>query len=63
MTGEIYDERSAVEHLHENRYLEGLIVIRLDLLKKEAVTDHIARTVLARIIGNSLGRITRTQHP
>jgi hypothetical protein len=26
MTGEIYDERSAVEHLHENRYLEGLIV-------------------------------------
>jgi hypothetical protein len=37
--------------------------IRLDLLKKKAVTDHIARTVLAGIIGNSLGRITRTQRP
>src|SRR5262252_6334557 len=54
MMGEIYDVRSAVEHLHENRYLEGFDrEIRLDLLKKEAITAHIARTALGRIIGNS----------
>ena len=44
--------RSAVEHLHENRYLEGFDRdTRLDLVKKEAVVEHIARTALARIIG------------
>jgi hypothetical protein len=54
MMGEIYDVLSAVEHLPENRYLEGFDrQMRLDLLKKEAVTDHIARTALTRIIGNS----------
>ncbi|HZZ25016.1 MAG TPA: hypothetical protein VFE60_21690 [Roseiarcus sp.] len=54
MMGEIYDIRSAVEHLHENRYLEGFDRdIRLDLLKKEAVAERIARTSLARIVGNS----------
>jgi len=54
MMGEIYDVRSAVEHLHENRYLEGFDrEIRLDLLKKEAVAEHIARTALARIAGDS----------
>lgn len=54
LMGEIYDVRSAVEHLHENRYLEGFDrETRLDLLKKETITDHIARTSLARIIGNS----------
>jgi hypothetical protein len=51
--GEIYDVRSAVEHLHENRYLEGFDrATRLDLVKKEAIVEHIARTTLARIIGD-----------
>jgi len=53
MMGEIYDVRSAVEHLHENRYLEGFDrETRLDLLKKEAVAEHIARTALARVVGD-----------
>ena len=40
MMGEIYDVRSAVEHLHENRYLEGFDrATRLDLLKKEAISS------------------------
>ena len=52
LMGEIYDVRSAVEHLHENRYLEGFDrAVRLDLLKKEAIAEHIARTALARAIG------------
>ena len=35
MMGEIYDVRSAVEHLHENRYLEGFDrATRLDLLSR-----------------------------
>jgi len=55
MMGEIYDIRSAVEHLHENRYLEGFDrATRLDLVKKEAIVEHIARTTLARIIGNNM---------
>ena len=51
--GDIYDVRSAVEHLHDNRYLEGFVrATRLDLVKKEAVTEHIGRMALARIIGD-----------
>lgn len=51
--GEIYDVR-AVEHLHENRYLEGFDrATRLDLLRKEAIVEHISRTALARILSNS----------
>jgi hypothetical protein len=54
MMGEIYDVRSAVEHLHENRYLEGFDrETRLDLLRKEAIAKHIARTALARVVGDS----------
>jgi hypothetical protein len=54
MMGEIYDVRSAVEHLHENRYLESFDrETRLDLLKKEAIAEHIARTALGRIVGES----------
>jgi hypothetical protein len=54
LMGEIYDVRSAVEHLHENRYLDGFDRdTRLDLLRKEAIAEHIARTALARIIGDS----------
>ncbi len=53
LMGEIYDVRSAVEHLHENRYLEGFNrEVRLDLLKKEAIVENIARTSISRIIEN-----------
>jgi hypothetical protein len=54
MMGEIYDVRSAVEHLHENRYLESFDrQTRLDLLKKEAITEHIVRSAIARVVGAS----------
>ena len=52
LMGEIYDVRSAVEHLHENRYLEGFDrEVRLDLLKKEAIIEYVARKTLAKVIG------------
>jgi hypothetical protein len=51
--GKMYDIRSAVEHLHENRYLESYDRgIRLDILKKEAILEWVARSALARIVGN-----------
>jgi hypothetical protein len=51
--GELYDVRSAVEHLHENRYLESFDrALRLDLVKKEAIVEYVAREALARIIGD-----------
>ena len=51
LMGALYDIRSDVEHLHENRYLETFDRdVRLDLVKKEAIVEHIARTALARII-------------
>lgn len=51
LMGEIYDVRSAVEHLHENRYLEVFDRdTRLDLMKKEAIVEHIARTSIKRVI-------------
>jgi hypothetical protein len=53
LMGEIYDVRSDVEHLHEYRYLESFDrALRLELVKKEAIVEHIARKVLARIIGD-----------
>lgn len=53
MMGELYDIRSNVEHLHENRYLETFDrEVRLDLVVKEAIVEYIARSALARIIGN-----------
>lgn len=53
LMGEIYDVRSAVEHLHENRYLEVFDrEVRLDLLKKATIVEHIARTSISRIIEN-----------
>jgi hypothetical protein len=53
LMGEIYDVRSDVEHLHEYRYLEIFDrEVRLELVRKEAIIEHIARTVLARIIGD-----------
>jgi hypothetical protein len=51
MMGEIYDVRSAVEHLHEYEYLEEFNrEVRLDLVKKEAIVEWIARSALARMI-------------
>jgi len=53
LMGEIYDVRSAVEHLYENRYLaEFNRDVRLDLLKKEAIIGHMARTSIARVVEN-----------
>ena len=54
MMGEIYDARSASEHLHENRYLESFDrETRLDLLKKEATIEFIARSALMRIVNKT----------
>lgn len=53
LMGEIYDVRSAVEHRHENRYLGSFDrETRLDLVKKEAIAEHIARNAIARIVGD-----------
>jgi hypothetical protein len=53
LMGEIYDVRSAVEHLYENVYLKDFNrEVRLDLLKKEAIVEHVARTSISRIIEN-----------
>jgi hypothetical protein len=53
LIGEIYDVRSSVEHLHEDRYLDPFLrETQLDLVKKEAIIEHIARTTLARVTHN-----------
>lgn len=53
LMGEIYDVRSSVEHLHEDRYLDPLTrPVQVDLTKKEAIIEHIARSTLARIALN-----------
>ena len=47
----LYDIRSHVEHLHENLYLEPFDHdVRIELVRKEAMVEHIARTALVRII-------------
>ncbi len=54
LMGALYDIRSHVEHLHENRYLEIFDrAIRLDLLQKEIVIEYVARTALARIVSQA----------
>jgi hypothetical protein len=51
---EIYDIRSADEHLHENKYLEPFDRdVRLDLVKKEAVIEFVARSSVAKIVERS----------
>jgi len=53
LMGEIYEVRSAVEHLHEDRYLDPLErQVQIELIKKEAIVEHIARTTLVRIVLN-----------
>ena len=50
LMGALYEIRSHVEHLHENRCLETFNrEVRLDLVQKEAIVECIARTALARI--------------
>src|SRR5262249_4768932 len=52
--GGIYDVRSAVEHLHENRYLENSDRLpRLELVETGLLIDAIARMALIRIVGDS----------
>jgi hypothetical protein len=51
--GEIYENRSSVEHLHEDRLLEPFErTMRLELVRKEAIVEHIVRTALKRIVRN-----------
>ncbi|OYU91964.1 MAG: hypothetical protein CFE29_03715 [Bradyrhizobiaceae bacterium PARB1] len=51
IVGEIYQDRSSVEHLNEDRLLEPFDrEKRLSLTKKEAIIEHIARTALSHII-------------
>lgn len=53
MMGDLYDVRSNVEHLHENRYLETFDrEVQLDLVAKEAIVEYSARSTLARIVCN-----------
>jgi len=53
LMGEIYDLRSDVEHLHEDRHILNADRAKLlDLVQKEAVIEHLARRVLAAIVGN-----------
>jgi hypothetical protein len=53
MMGEIYGDRSTVEHLNEDRLLEPFDrEKRLELLRKEAIVEFVARTALQRIMGN-----------
>jgi hypothetical protein len=51
--GEIYADRSSVEHLHEDRLLEPFDrAKRLAIVQKEAIIEHIARSALRRIVLN-----------
>ncbi|WP_373413551.1 hypothetical protein [Ensifer aridi] len=51
MMGEIYDVRSDVEHLHENKHLEIFDrVARLELVKKLEIMEYIVRSALVRIV-------------
>ena len=51
LMGEIYDVRSAVEHLHENKYLESFDRnMRLEILRMEAVIEYIAAHGARRLI-------------
>jgi hypothetical protein len=52
--GEIYADRSSVEHLHEDRLLEPFErAKRLAIVQKEAIIEHIARSALRRIVLNT----------
>jgi hypothetical protein len=51
LMGSLYAIRSDAEHLHEHKYLENFDRdVRLDLMQKEAIAEHIARNCLAHIL-------------
>jgi len=51
LIGEAFDVRSAVEHLHEDRYLDPFNrETRLEIVRKEAVVEYVARTAIERIL-------------
>lgn len=51
--GDIYDNRSTIEHLDEDRLLEPFDrAKRLDFLRREAIVEYIERSALIRIVGN-----------
>jgi hypothetical protein len=53
MMGELYDVRSASEHLREDENLQKFNrAVRLDLIKKDAIIEYISRSAIARVIGN-----------
>ncbi|MGO8909753.1 MAG: hypothetical protein ACLQDM_10605 [Bradyrhizobium sp.] len=53
LMGEIYDVRSADEHLHEHRYLGKFDrEVRLEILKKEMIVENIARSSIVHVIEN-----------
>lgn len=54
LMGEIYDVRSDVEHLHEDRHLLNAGRAKLiDLVRKEAVIENLARRVLVNILAKT----------
>jgi len=54
LIGNIYDVRSAVEHLHDDKYLHGYDRDRmLRLVKYEAILAHLCRACLRRILSNT----------
>jgi hypothetical protein len=55
MMGKIYAIRSDVEHLHEHRYLESFDrAVRPELVRQEAIVEHIARNALAHVLRNKV---------
>jgi hypothetical protein len=51
--GEVYSDRSSVEHLHEDRLLEPFErANRLEIVRKEAIIEYVARAALRRIVLN-----------
>lgn len=53
LIGEIYDVRSAVEHLHDDKYLHGFDRARmLRLVEHEAILASLCRACLRRILSN-----------
>jgi hypothetical protein len=51
LMGKLYSVRSDDEHLHEHKYLEVFDRgTRLDLMRQEAIAEHIARKTLAHVI-------------
>jgi hypothetical protein len=52
--GQLYQLRGHIEHLHENQHLETFDRdVRIEIATKEAVSEHIARNCLLRILENS----------